>query len=131
MFMDKTRTIIVAVVIILIIAIGAFVFISANSHNTKIDVLSNDTLKNGDSIRIMLTDEYRNAYPGEIVYIKVLDDSGWAHKYEVTTDDSGEGSVELMGLDNGNYTIHCNFNGTMFNKASHSLTNLKIDDGLG
>ena len=129
--MDKTRTVIVAVVVILLIAAGAFAYISANSHNTKIDVLSNTTLKNGDSIRIMLTDEYRNAYPGEVVYLKILDESGWAHKNEVTTDDMGEGSVELQGLDNGNYTLHCNYNGTMFNKPTHSLTDLNINDGLG
>lgn len=129
--MDKTKTIIIAFVVIILIAVGAFAYISANSHNTKIDVLSNETLKNGASVRIMLTDEYRNAYPGEIVYIKILDESGWAHKYEVKTDDMGEGSVELQGFDNGNYTLHCNFNGTMFNKPSHSLTNLNINDGLG
>ena len=129
--MDKTRTVIVAVVVILLIAAGAFAYISANSHNTKIDVLSNTTLKNGDYIKIMLTDEYRNAYPGEVVYLKILDESGWAHKYEVTTDDMGEGSVELQGLDNGNYTLHCNYNGTMFNKPTHSLTDLNINDGLG
>lgn len=129
--MDKTKTIIAAVVIVLIVAVASFVYISANSHNTKIEVLSNSTLKNGDFITVVLTDEYRNTYPGEIVYVKVLDDSGWAHKYEVTTDESGEGSVELLGLDNGNYTIHCNYNGTMFNKASHSVTNLQINDGLG
>lgn len=129
--MDKTRTVIIAFVVILLIAAGAFAYISANSHNTKIDVLSNTTLKNGDYIKIMLTDEYRNTYPGEVVYLKILDESGWAHKYEVTTDDMGEGSVQLQGLDNGNYTLHCNYNGTMFNKPTHSLTDLNINDGLG
>lgn len=128
--MDTKHTIIAVVVIILILAIGAFVFISANSHNTKIDVLSQSTLKNGDFIKILLTDEYRNVYPNEVVYVKVLDDSGWAHKYEVTTDENGEGAVELLGLDNGNYTIHCNYNGTMFNKQAHSVTNLQINDGM-
>lgn len=129
--MDKTRTVIIAFVVILLIAAGAFAYISANSHNTKIDVLSNTTLKNGDYIKIMLTDEYRNTYSGEVVYLKILDESGWAHKYEVTTDDMGEGSVQLQGLDNGNYTLHCNYNGTMFNKPTHSLTDLNINDGLG
>ena len=42
--MDKKQIIIAAIAIIVIIAIGSFVYISANSHNTKIDVLSNGTL---------------------------------------------------------------------------------------
>lgn len=128
--MDRKQIIIAAIVIIAIVAIGSFVYISLNSHNTKIEVLSNSTLKNGDFITVMLTDEYRNAYPGEIIDIKVLDDSGWAHWYQVTTDNEGQGSAELVALENGNYTVHCNFNGTLFNKESKTVTNLLIDDGL-
>lgn len=128
--MEKKNTIIVAIVVILIIAVASFAYISLNSHNTKIEILSNDTLKNGDFIQIMLTDEYRNAYPGEVIDVKILDDSGWAHKYQVTTDNEGEASVELITFENGNYTVHCNYNGTMFNKPSKSVTQLNIDDGF-
>ena len=127
----KSKTIITVVVIILVVLIGAFLFIQANSHNTKVDVISNSTLKNGDKVQIVLTDEYRNFYPGEKVQIKILDDSGWANYYDVVTDNSGEASVALSTLDNGNYTIHTNYNGTLFNKAYHGVDSLVIDDGYG
>ena len=127
--MSKIKTIIIAVIVILIIAIGAFAYIQANSHNTKVDVVSNSTLKNGDAVQIVLNDEYRNVYPNEIVHIKILDDSGWANKYDVTTGEDGEASVVLQAYDNGNYTIHTNYNGTLFNKPYHGITNLVIDDG--
>jgi preprotein translocase subunit YajC len=127
----KPKTIISIVIIILIIIIGAFLFIQANSHNTKVDVISNSSLKNGDKVQIVLTDEYRNVYPGEKVQIKILDDSGWANYYDVVTDNSGEASVALSTLDNGNYTIHTNYNGTLFNKAYHGVDSLVIDDGYG
>ena len=127
----KSKTIISIVIIILIIIIGAFLFIQANSHNTKVDVISNSSLKNGDKVQIVLTDEYRNVYPGEKVQIKILDDSGWANYYDVVTDNSGEASVALSTLDNGNYTIHTNYNGTLFNKAYHGVDSLVIDDGYG
>ena len=127
--MDKRKTIITLVIVIVIIAVISFMFVSANSNNTKIEILSNNTLKNGDFFSIRLTDEYRNPYPNEVVDVKILDDSGWAHKYQVTTDNEGEASVELMTLENGNYTVHCNFNGTMFNKESSSVANLTINDG--
>ena len=110
---------------------GAFFFIQSNSHNTKVDVISNSTLKNGDMVQIVLKDEYRNVYPNEKVHIKILDDSGWADNYDVVTDNEGEASVVLAGFDNGNYTIHTNYNGTLFNKAYHGVDNLVIDDGLG
>jgi hypothetical protein len=127
----KSKTIISIVIIILVIIIGAFLFIQANSHNTKVDVISNSSLKNGDKVQIVLTDEYRNVYPGEKVQIKILDDSGWANYYDVVTDNSGEASVALSTLDNGNYTIHTNYNGTLFNKAYHGVDSLVIDDGYG
>jgi hypothetical protein len=127
----KPKTIISIVIIILIIIIGAFLFIQANSHNTKVDVISNSSLKNGDKVQIVLTDEYRNVYPGESVHIKILDDSGWANNYDVVTDDQGEASVVLETYENGNYTIHTNYNGTLFNKAYHGVDSLVIDDGYG
>ena len=125
----KAKNIVIIIVIILIIAAGAFLFIRANSHNTKVDVISNGTLKNGDMVQIVLNDEYRNVYPNEMVHIKILDDSGWANNYDVTTDEEGEASVVLSTYDNGNYTIHTNYNGTLFNKPYHGTDLLVIDDG--
>ena len=127
--MVNVKTIIIAVIILLIVAVGAFAFIQANSHNTKVDVISNSTLKNGDMVQVVLNDEYRNVYPGETIYIKILDDSGWAHNYDVTTDEEGEASVVLSTLENGNYTIHTNYNGTLFNKPYHGVSQLEINDG--
>lgn len=126
----NSKSIAILIVLILIIAIGAFIFIQSNSHNTKVDVISNSTLKNGDAIQIVLTDDYRNVYPGESIHIKVLDDSGWADNYDVVTDNQGEASVVLSTFDNGNYTIHTNYNGTLFNKAYHGVNQLTIDDGF-
>lgn len=127
--MSKIKTIIIAVIVLLIIAIGAFAYIQANAHNTKVDVISDSTLQNGDMVQIVLNDEYRNVYPNEIVHIKILDDSGWANNYDVTTDEEGEASVVLQAYENGNYTIHTNYNGTMFNKPYHGVDTLVIDDG--
>lgn len=127
--MDKRRAVLIAIVVVVIVAVASFILISLNSHNTKIDVVSNGTLKNGEFLEIILTDEYRNVYPGETVDVKILDDSGWANKYQVTTDDAGKATVELVTFENGNYTVHCNYNGTILNRPSSSVTNLIIDDG--
>ena len=127
--MSKTKTIIIVIIILLIIGIGTFIFIQSNSHNTKVDVISNSSLKNGDMVQILLHDEYRNVYPNEKIHIKILDDSGWANNYDVTTDDNGEASVVLSAFENGNYTIHTNYNGTLFNKQYHGVNQLTIDDG--
>lgn len=123
------KGIITIIVILLIIAVGAFMFIQANSHNTHVEVVSNSTLKNGDSVQVVLKDDYRNVYPNENVYIKILGDDGWGNSYDVVTDNEGEASVVLSTYENGNYTIHTNYNGTLFNKPYHGVDSLVIDDG--
>lgn len=128
--MVKVKSFIVPVILILIILVGAFIFIQANAHNTKVDVISNSTLKNGDAVQVVLKDEYRNVYPNEEIHIKILDDHGWADNYDVTTDNEGQASVVLSTFENGNYTIHTNYNGTLFNKAYHGVDSLTIDDGF-
>ncbi|MDO5859578.1 hypothetical protein [Methanobrevibacter sp.] len=125
-----TKKVIIAVVVILLIAIGAFAFISANSHDTKIELTSNRTLKNGDAMTFVLKDNYRNVYPNQVIDVKILDDSGWATKYNATTDENGQASVIIMALDNGNYTVHSTFNGTLFLSKSKSVNDLEINDGL-
>ena len=127
--MKAKSLLILIIIVVLIVAMGAFILIQSNSHNTKVEVISNSTLKNGDMVQIVLKDEYRNVYPNENVHIKILDDSGWADNYDVVTDNEGQASVVLAGFDNGNYTIHTNYNGTLFNKAYHGVDNLIIDDG--
>lgn len=127
----KTSNIVIAVIIVLIIAVVAFIFIQGNSHNTQVEVISNSTLKNGDSVQIVLKDEYRNVYPNENIHIKILGDNGWGNNYDVVTDNEGEASVVLSAYDNGNYTVHTNYNGTLFNKAYHGVDTLVIDDGYG
>ena len=127
--MVNAKTLVVPIILILIIVIGAFVFIQSNSHNTKVEVISNSTLMNGDSVVIVLKDEYRNVYPDEKVHIKILDDSEWADNYDVVTDANGQASVQLSAFENGNYTIHTNYNGTLFNKPYHGVDSLVIYDG--
>ena len=123
------KNIIFLIIIILVIVVGIFSYISLNSHDTKIDVISNSTLKNGDFITLVLKDNYRNVYPNQKIDVKILNDAGQADKYVVTTDNEGEGSIELIGMDNGNYTVHCEFNGTMFLSNSKLVSNLEINDG--
>ncbi|WP_405303920.1 hypothetical protein [Methanobrevibacter sp.] len=120
----------IAVAVVIVLAIGAFIFVQANSHNTKIDVTSNSTLMNGDYLTLVLKDEFRNVYPGEVINVKILDDSGWASYYNGTTDETGTVRILLEGMENGNYTVHSTFNGTMFLHQSKSVTNLEMNDGM-
>ena len=123
------KKIAIAVIVILIIAIGAFAYISISTQDTKINILTNDTIQNGDSITVELKDLYRNGIADQVIDLKILDDSGWSHNYNATTDDTGCAQIQVLGLENGNYTAHAKFNGTLFLKESKSQVSFAIDDG--
>lgn len=129
MEMDIKNMAIIAVIALLIIAGGAFAYISMTKTVTKIEITCNDTIQNGDYISVILKDDYRNVIPDQVIDLKILDDSGWAHKYNVTTDEMGRGYIQVVGLDNGNYTVHATLNGTLFLKESHSNRAFQVNDG--
>ena len=129
MDMDIKKIGLIAIIAIIIIAIGAVGYISMNTANTRVSITCNDTIKNGDYITVQLKDDYRNAIPDQVIDLKILDDSGWPKKYNVTTDELGRGYIQVLGLENGNYTVHANFNGTLFLKESHSNFAFAVDDG--
>lgn len=128
--MNVKNLVIAIVIILLVIGVGAYAFISMNHADTKIEITANDPSQNGDNITIQLKDSYRNVYPNQKIDVKILDDSGWAYKYTVTTDDNGCGYVSLNAFDNGEYTVHATFKGDMFLSESKSTSPLVIDDGL-
>lgn len=127
--MDVKKVVIAVVIIILVIGIAAYAFISINHADTKIEITANDPSQNGDNITIQLKDSYRNVYPDQQIEVKILDDSGWAYKYSVTTGSDGCAYVPLNAFDNGEYTVHATFNGTMFLSEAKNSVPLVIDDG--
>lgn len=130
--MEIGRTAKIAVVVVIVLAIFSYAFISMNSTKTILTVeAANGTVKNGDYITVVLKDDHRNLIEGQAVDLKILDDSGWAYKYNITTDEMGRGYIQLQGFDNGNYTAHATFNGTMFLTDSKASTEFGIDDGYG
>lgn len=124
------RKVIAIIIAVLVVAVGAYLYISANSQDTMLSVTSPSTLKNGDFFTIVLKDQYRNVYPNQVIDVKILDDTGWAHHYNATTDEKGQANILLEGLENGNYSVHSSFNGTMFLHKSKSVSNLEMNDGM-
>lgn len=124
------KKVIAVIIVVLLIAVGAYVFISVNSHDTMLSVTSAQTIKNGDFFSVVLKDQYRNVYPNQVIDVKILDDKGWAHHYNATTDEKGQANILIEGMENGNYTVHVIYNGTLFLHKSKSVNNLEINDGM-
>ena len=127
--MDIKKIAVIAVAAIIILSIFSLAYISMNTRDTKLTIICNETIKNGDYISVQLKDVYRNEIEGQIVDWKILDDAGQAERHNVTTDEMGRGYIQVLALENGNYTVHANFNGTLFLKESHDNWAFAVDDG--
>ena len=126
---DIKKIAVIAVAALIVLSIFSLAYISMNTRDTKLTIICNETIKNGDYISVQLKDVYRNEIEGQTVDLKILDDAGQAEKYNVTTDEMGRGYIQVLALENGNYTVHANFNGTLLLKESHDNWAFAVDDG--
>lgn len=113
--MDKNKMIIIALIaIIAILIIGlAVVMPGFGKEKANVTIKSNDTISQGESIEIELTDVNGTPIDNETVNVTLTDENGTEEiNVEVVTDDDGVAEVEVDDKQEaGNYTVECTFEG--------------------
>lgn len=108
------KILIVFIIIALLVLGGLIVFSNGNGNantDTKINFLSNKTLKNGDSIQFELTDSKGNALANQELKITFASSEGTPQNFTIKTDSQGKGSLVLNEQADGNYTIIVTYEG--------------------
>ncbi len=111
--MDRNKIIIIAliaIIAVLIISISAAILPDFGKDKSNITIKSNDTISQGDSIKIELTDVNGTPIDNETVNVTIEKDNKTVEKKAVLTDKKGVAKVE-MDDDPGNYTVNCTFTG--------------------
>ena len=112
--MEKNKLIVIvliAVIAVLIIGL-AVVMPNYGKEKANITIQSNDTISQGDSIKIELSDVNGTPIENETVNVTLTDENGTEEvKVAVLTDDEGIAEVEIEDEDAGNYTVECTFEG--------------------
>ena len=97
------KKILIALIIIVLLILGGLIVFSNGNDNasidTKINFLSNKTLKNGDSIEFELTDSNGNVLAGQDLKITFASTGGTPQNFTITTDSHGRGAVVLNEQD--------------------------------
>lgn len=113
--MDRNKMIMMALIaVIAIILIGvAVVMPGFGKEKSNVTIKSNDTISQGESIEIELTDVNGTPIENETVNVTLTDDNGTEEvNVEVVTDDAGVAEVEIDDKqETGNYTVECTFEG--------------------
>lgn len=112
--MDKNKIIIIALVAVIAVLIVGLAVVMPNYGKEKanLTIQSNDTISQGESIKIELADVNGTPIENETVNVTLTDENGTEDvNVEVVTDDEGIAEVEVEEEVVGNYTVECTFEG--------------------
>ena len=101
--MDYNKIIYLLAVVFIILLIACFAVSNSifAKQDTVINVISESSLYDGDYFSISLTDVDGNPLANQVVNITIVDATGGENHQQVTTDESGNGMLQLNGLTAG------------------------------
>ena len=124
--MDKTKIIlIILIVIVAVVAIAAIFGMGLTKTDTKITVLSNNSLSQDDQFKVGLQTESGNL-EGKTIHFKFIDEKGNVSEYSVDTDVNGKAKLKLKDMDSGNYTVNVTFEGDDKYNSANTIQKLEI-----
>lgn len=127
--MESNKILIIAlIVIIAILIVGIFAIVpNLLKEDTLLNFNSASTMKEGDSLAIVLVDDNGNPIAGQNVNVTVTDANGSSDYHSVLTDASGNGKLKL-DKGPGDYKISISYGGNDKYKASTASKKIKIEE---
>ena len=131
MILKKTDMWIISLIIIIIAVILAIFAVSSlfGIKESQIEIISNDTVHNGDSINIKLSDIDGNPLSDELVKIVMMDNKGKRQSYSITTDSNGIADTTVANKDPGRLTINATFEGNEKFNSTNEVKLIKVLQG--
>ena len=131
MILKKTGMWIISLIIIIIAVILAIFAVSSLFviKESQIEIISNDTVHNGDSINIKLSDIDGNPLSNELVKIVMMDNKGKRQSYSITTDSNGIADTTVANKDSGRLTINATFEGNDKFNSTNEVKLIKVREG--
>lgn len=131
MILKKTDIRIISLIIIIIAVILAIFAVSSlfGIKESQIEIISNDTVHNGDSINIKLSDIDGNPLSNELVKIVMMDNKGKRQSYSITTDSNGIADTTVANKDPGRLTINATFEGNEKFNSTNEVKLIKVLQG--
>ena len=128
--MDERKIIIILLLIIIAIlaaGISAMILQGTGKEECKMKIICNDTMYNGDSIKVKLTDLNKTAIANETIKV-TLTNGDDINEYDITTNKKGIATLKLNDLSEGNYDINCTFDGNSKYLSTDAYKSFKYED---
>ena len=128
--MESKNIIIILLIIVVVLASAVGVMFLSSSHakqDTKIAIKSNDTLHEGDKLKVKLTDVNGTGIANQTVNVTITDSDGASSHFSVVTNSKGVGTLKL-DKDAGNYTVNCTYSGNENYTGSNNTQKITIEE---
>ena len=128
--MENRNIIIILLIIVVILAVAVGVMFLSSSvakQDAKIAIKCNDTLHEGDKIKVKLTDINGTGISNQTVNVTITDSVGVSSHFSVVTNSKGVGTLKL-DKNTGNYTVNCTYNGNEKYKANTTSKKITIEE---
>ena len=126
--MEKNKIIIIALIVVIVALLAGIFAVMPNfaKADSQLEIMCNDTVDEGDTLQIRLTDANGTALINQTVNITVTDKDKNADYHSVVTDGEGIGELKLE-KDAGEYDISVNYNGNDAYKGCNATKNITIN----
>lgn len=122
------KIIIALIIIVLIVLAGLLVFSSGIKTDTKINFLSENSLKNGDQVQFELVDAQGKALANQNITITFEGNDGEKQNFTITTDSQGRGGLLLNEQADGKYNISVSYAGDEKHNGCSANQTITIGD---
>lgn len=130
-FLKKGDVIIVGMVVVAFVVLFA-VFMMGPAQGLKdshINIVSADTLKNGDHLKVNLSDAGGNPLVNQTVKINMLDGQGNRQSLSAVTDSVGIAETIIKTNDTGRISVNASFGGDDKHNSNSTLKIIEIIQG--
>ena len=123
--MEKNKIIIIALIVIIVALLAAIIAVTSNFNkaDSKLEIMGNDALNEGDNLQIKLTDANGTALANQNVTVTITDSKKTSDYHSVVTDAEGIGELKLDKAE-GEYDVTVSYGGN--DKYDHSNATKKI-----
>lgn len=127
--MDHNKIIIVLLIIIVaILVVGVIMFNPFTKQCTNLSITTNNALYDGDNFGISLIGTDGKPIVNAKVDINIIDGNGGVNHQSITTNEKGEGLLQLNGLTPGNYVINVTYSGDNKYNENNTSQNIEIKE---
>ena len=127
--MDYNKIIIaLLIVMVVIIVAGIMIFGPFAKEGANLSVTTNNVLYDGDNFGISLIGNDGKPIVNAAVDVKIIDANGGENPQVITTDEKGEGLLQLKGLTPGNYIVNVTYSGDNHYNSNNTSQNIEFKE---